>query len=148
VINGFVGNGIHLSGTSANQNQIFGNFIGTNAAGTIAVPNGDTNAFASAGVYVDTASANTIGGSTAAERNIISGNLQDGVGLIGTYNGGVLPNDYADSNVIIGNYIGTDVSGTNAIANAEGVDLHGIVSNTTVGGTSASARNLISGNSG
>ena len=48
--------------------------------------------------------------------------------------------------MIEGNYIGTDLTGTHAVANTGG----GIVSGggDTIGGTIAGARNLISGNSG
>ena len=61
------------------------------------------------------AQSNTIGGTTAGERNIISGNGDRGVLIVdvGT-----------DNNVVVGNYIGTDVTGTVALGNTgEGVGI-------------------------
>ena len=57
--------------------------------------------------------ANTIGGTDAAARNIISGNAANGVGIGG---GGNTPQQ-PDQNVIEGNYIGTDVTGMVALGN-------------------------------
>ena len=50
---------------------------------------------------------NTVGGTTAAARNVISGNLHEGVliGFAGTAN-----------NVVEGNFIGTDATGKNFLA--------------------------------
>jgi uncharacterized repeat protein (TIGR01451 family) len=72
VINRFNGNGIVIN---ANANAIEGNFIGTNAAGTVAFGNGLN------GVLVATGSNNNIGGLTAAARNLISGNRNAGVAV-------------------------------------------------------------------
>jgi hypothetical protein len=77
---------------------------------------------------------NTIGGSTAAARNVISGNSMEGVYI-----------DTANFNTVSGNYIGTDACGTNAIANNIGIYCFN-TSNTTIGGTAAGAGNVISGN--
>jgi parallel beta-helix repeat protein len=103
-----------------------GNEIGTNAAGTAAVGNGD-------GVLV-IGSNNTIGGTAAGAGNLISGNADDGIIFQGD-----------DGNLVQGNTIGTNAAGTAAVANAGyGVILDG--SHDTVGGTAAGAGNLISGN--
>jgi len=124
-INGFSGNGIALQ---SGNNIIIGNFIGTNSRGTISLGNHQDGIFSSAN--------NTIGGNTRAERNIISGNQSSGVEINGTAN-----------NLIQGNYIGTDVTGTMALGNSIGVSLvTDRATSNTIGGTFG-AGNLISGNS-
>ena len=132
VINRFAGNGVLLSGSGATGNKVEGNFIGTNAAGTAALGNGDD------GVDVFGADDNTVGGTDASARNIISGNDGDGVQVVGGLG--------TTGNEILGNYIGTDKNGTNALGNAEAGVLVFSVSDNTVGGTAAGARNIISGN--
>jgi hypothetical protein len=126
VISGNNGDGVVLAGTSDSGNQVLGNFIGTNTAGSAELHNGE-------GVYV-AASNNTIGGTTSGARNIISGNNGDGVD-IGSAASGV---------AVQGNYIGTDVTGASRVSNGgNGVAVAG--SNDTIGGTAAGARNVISG---
>ena len=61
------------------DNVVAGNLIGTNAAGTAALGNGDDGVLIEAG-----ATAITIGGTTASARNIISGNANDGVEITST----------------------------------------------------------------
>ena len=119
--------GVSISSV-ATSNKVEGNYIGTNASGTAALPN-TLN-----GIRIDGAN-NIVGGVAAGARNIISGNGQNGVSINGS------------ANSIAGNYIGTNASGTSALPNAQGgVRLEGL--NNTLGGTAAGARNLISGNSG
>ena len=100
-----------------------GQLIGTNAAGTAAVANGD-------GIDV-AASGATIGGTTAGAANIISGNTDDGV-------------DIDASCLVEGNLIGTNAAGTAAIANGDGIGV--AASGATIGGTTAGTANIISGN--
>jgi CSLREA domain-containing protein len=129
VINRFSGNGIRIRLTG--NNRIERNFIGTDAAGASALAN------AANGIHIDGSSSNTIGGTTAAVRNVISGNTQYGVSITG---GGA-----AGLNSVQGNYIGTSAAGASAVPNGlAGVRLN--ADNNTVGGTSASRRNVISGN--
>ena len=71
IINRFPGNGIELRGNGGNT--IIGNFIGTNAAGTAALPNGGS------GISILDSPTNTIGGAVSASRNIISGNGTNGI---------------------------------------------------------------------
>ena len=112
VVSSNSGNGIVLYGTGTEGNVIEGNFIGTDSSGIKAMGNGGRGVL----VY-DGASNNTIGGTTAGDRNIISANAEDGLYLTGTGTSG---------NVIEGNYIGTDVSGTKAIGNGwYGVSVQG-----------------------
>jgi titin len=107
-----------------NGNVVQGNYLGTDVTGTRRMGN-------SIGVLIE-GSNNQIGGTTAAERNLISGNDQ-GVSIWSGSN-----------NVMLGNYIGTDVTGTASLGNFVGLDIGG--SNNLIGGTAAGARNVISGN--
>ncbi|WP_160167686.1 DUF4347 domain-containing protein [Methylomonas sp. MK1] len=121
--------GIQLEAPASNT-LVAGNLIGLNAAGTAAIAN------AAGGIYVQSAN-NTIGGTTAAARNFISGNNGSGITLTGSS---------ATGNVITGNYIGTDISGTVDLGNANsGITIES--SGNTVGGTASGAGNLLSGNS-
>jgi streptogramin lyase len=130
VISGNGAWGIEINSTSGNLVQ--GNFIGTNAAGTAALGNGAD------GVVLDFGGPNTVGGATAAARNIISGNLGNGVALGGAG---------ANGNVVLGNYIGTDVTGSAALGNGlNGVSIDYTAPSTKVGGTAAGAGNVIANN--
>jgi uncharacterized repeat protein (TIGR01451 family) len=129
------------------NNQIVGNFIGTNFEGTTAIPNQD-------GVQIrQAANNNIIGGTTPADRNIISGNTRWGIFTDGDDRPGNASAN-ANSNTIQGNYIGTDVTGTLDLGNvAEGVfiqrsdnNIVGGTTGTTPGGNCTGACNLISGN--
>ena len=129
VINSFQHDAIE---TDLNGNTIEGNFIGTNAAGTAALPNG---AGGLGGVIlVGSSSNNTVGGTTPDARNLISGNIGPGISIqLGT------------GNVVQGNVIGVDVTGTAALGNTgPGITTNG--SNNLFGGTTVSARNIVSGN--
>jgi parallel beta-helix repeat protein len=124
--------GVMLVGR-ARSNSLLGNYIGTNAAGNAALGN-------FSGVVISNAANNVIGGTTAAARNIISGNtFGSGVQLLGAG---------ATGNRVQGNYIGTNAAGTVAVANSWGVDIRDGASNNTVGGTVAGAGNILSGNLG
>src|SRR5262249_3559989 len=129
VISGNTGIGLWILGSSSN-NTVQGNFIGTNAAGTAALPNGY-------GLLIQVATNNTIGGTAPGAGNLISGNASIGVVIV----------ENSTGNVVQGNLIGTDVTGTVAIGNASGgVAITGSASNNTIGGPVAGARNVISGN--
>jgi CSLREA domain-containing protein len=119
----------------SDANTIAGDYIGTTADGTGSGAN-------YSGVIVQGGNDNTIGGSTAADRNVISGNLDTGVFVDGTTTG-------ADGNVVSGNYIGVDATGQVKLANVgdPGVWVLNATS-TTVGGPTAADGNVISGNFG
>ncbi len=121
--------GNHDSGLSISSsgNTVFGNFIGTNAAGTASIPNGN-------GISIFSGGNNLIGGTTPDARNLISGNREAGIHIFA-----------ATGNQVQGNFIGTDVTGTVLLSNSKGVFLEGAPSN-TVGGKVAEARNVISAN--
>lgn len=124
------GGGVFLRGLGSSKNKIQGNFIGTNRFGNGAINNHQ------AGVYMDTqASNNTIGGTTAGARNIISGNATVGVGTYG-----------AGGNLIEGNFIGTDATGTFSVANPVGVAIASDGFFNQIGDAVPGAGNLISGN--
>jgi hypothetical protein len=131
IISGNSYHGINITGSGSNNNAVKGNYIGTDQSGTAALANKE-------GIYIEnTAQSNTIGGSSANERNIISGNTDYGV-----YIGGTSTN----LNAVKGNYIGTDVNGTAKKANGNGVYIELGAQSNTIGGSSSSERNIISGN--
>jgi uncharacterized repeat protein (TIGR01451 family) len=132
VISGNNEDGVEISSSGSTGNQVQGNFIGTDVNGTADLGNTDD------GVSIVNAPSNTIGGTTAAARNIISGNNGDGVLVSGSS---------ATGNQVRGNYIGTDGGGTADLGNSQnGVTISGSASGTIIGGTTVGARNLISGN--
>ncbi len=132
IIDQFNGNGIQID--QGNDDLIDGNYIGTDSTGTQAEGNnGD-------GITLGTTSNDTIGGTTAQTRNIISANGAKGIHFIFGTNTGVL---------VEGNYIGTDVTGTQSLGNnANGIDIFANASDNTIGGTAAGAGNVIANNNG
>ncbi len=132
LISGNTSRGIFLiDGSSA---VVQGNLIGTNAAGSVAIGNG-------VGVLVNESQA-TIGGTSAGAGNLISGNGE-----------GILIQRFTDlliGTFILGNRIGTDTSGSSALANEIGihVNLDNRDHPVAIGGATALAGNLISGNLG
>lgn len=114
-----------------------GNRIGTDAAGTAALPNGESGLFFN--IYGP--SRNLIGGTEAGAGNLISGNGRSGIYFMCPVEPAV-----AVDNTIQGNIIGADATGLAAIPNAEhGVYLSGPM-RTTIGGAATGAGNLLSGN--
>ncbi len=127
VINGFDYNGIDLVYSS--NNLIECNFIGTNTAGTAAIPNLES------GILVNKSTRNTVGGTNAGAGNLISGNGDHGIFIV-----------LSDLTLVQGNYIGTNAAGTEAIPNENIGILNDVANRNTIGGGSAVAGNLISGN--
>ena len=122
-----VGNGILLASDS---NTVEGNFLGLDITGQIATPN--TN-----GLSIVDSSHNRIGGLSSAARNIASGNEGMGIKITGA----------SVSNSLLGNYVGTDSSGTTAVRNLyAGIWVEDDASDNQIGGKEAGAGNLISGN--
>ena len=106
VISNNKGNGIVISTSADETNTFEGNFIGTDAAGVVAMGNGNDGFFAFTGGSIVTG-------------NVISANNGNGV-------------DLGDDTTVLSNFIGTDASGTAALGNAfDGVYIVG--SNNVIG---------------
>ncbi|MEI8202048.1 MAG: NosD domain-containing protein [Bacteroidota bacterium] len=127
IISGNTESGVLI--TDAGNTTITACAIGTNNFINLAVPNKN-------GISLNNSYGNTIGGSSPASRNFISGNTQSGI----------LINAAASvNNTILGNFIGTDFSGTLRLSNGSGIILMNAPNN-TIGGNTAARRNIISGN--
>jgi len=152
----FLGAGLVLM--THGSNFVKGNSVVGNSEGNIAVQSGDGNTIGGTdpgarniattidlssnnnkaqgnitnGIGVG-GSFNTIGGPSPTDRNVISGNIKYGVELNGS------------NNLVLGNFIGTDVTGNLAVSNRRaGVFITG--TSNTVGGTAPGAGNIIAGN--
>jgi uncharacterized repeat protein (TIGR01451 family) len=146
VISGNAGAGIMLLGATATGNQIKGNYIGISPAGNAAMPNGFD-----AIQILDGATNNVVGGPSAGDRNVLSGNLNSGVYInetvvVGSVVAASVTVSSVSGNVIQGNYIGTDAAGLVAVGNANGVYLSGAATGNIIGGTGAGEGNVIAGN--
>jgi hypothetical protein len=125
--------GVVILGTGTMSNTIIGNLIGTDASGTSALPNVPDGV-----VISDGASHNTIGSPVPGEGNVISGNDVVGVSI---------RDSRTVSNVVIGNFIGTDATGASALGNGwGGVTIENGASFNRVGGPAPGEGNVISGN--
>ncbi|MFY9572266.1 MAG: BACON domain-containing carbohydrate-binding protein, partial [Blastocatellia bacterium] len=133
LLSGNVDWGVFLQ-VDALNNLVQGNFIGTNAIGTGVLGNGNAGVRIALGDGA-AASSNTVGGTTVAARNVISGN--DAYGVV------ISPG--AADNLVQGNFIGINAAGTGALGNDYGV-LITQATGSVVGGAVAGARNVISGN--
>jgi len=147
VISGNAGNAIMVFGTAAfpvTQNAIHANYIGVDATGTTRLAN-DGHGIMFQGLVTNSA----IGDGTSSGRNIISGNgLDFGGGPFGgiTFQSEPSDNSSPTGNNIRGNFIGTDVSGTVAIANRDSGILLTNAGGNTIGGSASGQGNVISGN--
>lgn len=129
-INGFRGSGVRID--SGSNNTVVANLLGTNAAGTAASAN-------FYGVQISNSTGNTIGGTSASERNILSGNSKSGIRI----------DNNATNNNVFGNFIGTSLNGSVALANdQQGIELATGATKNTIGGTLPGSGNIIAGNKG
>ena len=138
VIHSFNAAGINLGtsgfeaptlGPSGNY-RIEGNYIGTDVTGTLARPNRNEGIFVHHGVSVDN-------GRNTIVRNVISANGLNGITIAAD----------EDENVIQGNHIGTDASGTAALGNEHwGIRIVGPSNDNLIGGTAPGEGNVISAN--
>ena len=143
VISGNDSHGIEIANAASSSNTVQGNLVGLQAGGTALLRNGSN------GVFINGAASNTIGGSTSTARNVITG------GTAATSDGVDIQLDASDNNVVAGNYIGTDITGTLDFgAGGDGVRLSGTggPDNNTIGGSATTPGtapgNVISGNNG
>jgi CSLREA domain-containing protein len=139
IINRFAQHGIIMD--TVGGNAVRANYIGCDASGTVARANGGS------GVYISNTNSNVIGGTSGVtpggactgDCNLISGN--DGQGIYLTGAGAI-------SNVIVGNFVGPDVTGTQVLGNGASsvaaIELRN--GQNRIGGTTPEERNLVSGN--
>lgn len=127
----------------ATVNTVAGNYIGTDLGGEGVGPNMGNY---QNGIYIGSgANGNYIGTTfkegekTVALGNVISGNGQYGVDITGAG---------SDTNTLISNKIGVNITGTTALPNGlAGVLIHGGAANNLVGTSQGVGDNVISGNS-
>lgn len=125
------GNG--TSGIYPSNNWVIqGNYIGTDSTGIHALGNGQIN---SGGISIDNADTVLVGGDVPGSTNVISGN----------YLYGISPAE-ATNVTIQGNYVGVDATGLKSLGNGSFGVFPGGTTNVLIGGTTALARNIISGN--
>jgi parallel beta-helix repeat protein len=133
VIGGNGQNGLWIGGTGSDRNRVLGNYLGTRADGLGPLPNGLSGIAIQGG-----AQDNRVGGTSTGAGNLISGNTENGIYLSdpGTRN-----------NRILGNFIGPNHLGTQAIGQErDGIIITLSASENAVGDGTAAGRNLISGN--
>lgn len=128
--------GIVISYYGARNNIVKGNYIGTDRYGMNPLSN-------HTGIYIfSNANSNIVGGSLSGERNIISANIEMGICM-----------EAADSNVVMGNYIGPDSTGLNAfkfsndtLIQGNGLYFNSNAAHNIAGGYNPGEGNIISGN--
>ena len=124
------GTGVSLDGFSTG-NAVRGNFIGTNAAGTLPIGN-------RFGIFNTNADNNQIGGPAGGEGNVVSGNTVEGIAITGEGSNTIL---------IQGNRVGTNAAGTAGMANQfDGIRIGFGASQVSVGGDGISGSNFIAFN--
>ncbi len=129
VVSGNAADGIAINRVTATRNLVVGNVVGLSADGTLAVPNGG------AGVHIQDAPENAVGGETAGDGNRIAANASHGVFIEAG----------ADRSVVRGNVLGGE-AGDGPVGNGgDGIRVDG-ASEVVIGGD-GSAANDIAGNS-
>ncbi|MFZ4523093.1 MAG: T9SS type A sorting domain-containing protein [Bacteroidales bacterium] len=121
--------GIQLSGQNTTDNDIYGNFIGTNYDGTASA--GNYNAIE----ILSGANNNYIGGYDSLSRNLIGGNLYAGIRI-----------SDANNNIVTGNFVGISRDGKSPLPNYDGITIEGYSHGNRIGGMDSGERNVCSGN--
>ncbi len=127
--------GVQILNSNTTGTVVEGNYLGTD-------PTGMTGDFNYESVSIQGSAGNLIGGTTAGAGNVIVG---EGFGAVAI--------DNASSNVVQGNFIGTDATGMNALHATNGTLTAGIIISTysvpatgnLIGGLTAGASNVIAG---
>ncbi|MEZ4709320.1 MAG: hypothetical protein R3A44_19080 [Caldilineaceae bacterium] len=132
VISGNGNSGVQIQGASTHGNKVQGNIVGADFTGTSILSDSQQ----SLGISIDSSFGNLIGGSNPGEGNLISGNRWVGINC---------SNSAATDNTVIGNLIGTDVTGQKRLSNFIGINIAESPRN-RIGGPLAGDRNVISGN--
>ena len=134
IIAGNDDDGVEINGATSATNTVSANFIGMAANGTADLGN------TANGVLIAGSPGNTIGGTATGQRNIISGNDDDGIEINATT---------ATLNTVLGNYIGTTLSGVVDLGNtASGVFVTAGATVNQIGGNTTAQHNVIAGNDG
>ncbi len=133
VVAGNTGNGIQLDPSDvtspySDDNLIQGNFIGVDATGDAPLGNGGD------GIFAWYATGNTIGGTAVGAGNVVAANRYHGLEI-----------DLSSQNLVVGNLVGLEADGDPAGNGAEGIRL-GESGDNTIGGTTPTAANVVSGN--
>ena len=136
IINRFISDGNPGTGNGigvTSSDTIRGNFIGTDASGTLGLGN------AGSGIALPSGFGSNIGGSADADVNLISGNNADGIAL-----------SNSNTNLVLGNLIGTRANGASGLPNGgTGISLTGGGSAfNTIGGENVGEANTIAFNGG
>ncbi|MBL8378811.1 MAG: cadherin-like domain-containing protein [Burkholderiales bacterium] len=122
--------------TGSDGSTVVGSYIGTDVSGTQALGNSTIGTWGALGVKANNV---VIGGTTAADRNVISGNNGYGIEI---YNS-------ASGTIVRGNYIGTTASGSGALGNADaGIYMRSSATGAAIGGSAANQANVIAHNGG
>lgn len=129
-IGGFEGAGVVLA--EGDGNRVLGCYIGVDATGLVARPNGDD------GLVVTRSADNVIGGAAAAERNLVSGNGGRGI---------LLDGPRASGNRLLGNVVGLAADGTALPNGAQGILVQDAPDN-AIGGLGGTDGNIVAGNAG
>ncbi len=131
VISGTGAGAVNFGGGEVSGWLVQGNLIGLGADGVTKISGSESGVVT--GGYWGAADSDTIGGTSPAARNVISGNSDRGIWFV--------KSGSASGTIIQGNYIGTDITGTLAKGNRIGIESTN--DNYTIGGTAAGAGNVI-----
>jgi hypothetical protein len=124
-----------FEGPAANGNTVIGCYIGCDPTGQSAAPT-------QAGVEIDAgASGNRVGGTRAADRNIIAGCSNVGIQILSIPQYGV-----CQDNVIVGNWVGIDSNGTHSVGTqVTAIQLQSSCAHNAIGGSTPTSANVIGG---